>query len=74
MINNEQQYKELLEAVRPFFPNDPITAYAIVTERFGPIFNTILIKLIWKQLEVESGPDWTATLPYEVVIQRFNMN
>ena len=75
MINhNDQQYKELLEAVRPFFPNNPVQAYAVVTERVGPIFNQVLLQLVWRQLELESHSDWTATLPYEVFLQRLNMN
>ena len=75
MINNhEQQYKELLEAVRPFFPNDPIQAYVVVTDKIGPIFNQVLLQLVWRQLEMESNSDWTVTVPYEVFLQRFNMN
>jgi len=72
--NNEQQYIDLLEAVRPFFPNDPTEAYAIVTQKIGPIFNNVLLQLVWRQLELETSPDWINTLPYEVFIQRFNMN
>jgi len=72
--NNEQQYKELLEAVRPFFPNNPIQAYAIVTEKIGPIFNQVLLQLVWRQLELESTSDWTITVPYEVFLQRLSMN
>ena len=75
MLNNsEQQYKELLEAVRPFFPDDPRQAFIVVTERIGPIFNQVLLQLVWRQLELESGPTWIDTLPYEVLVQRFNMN
>ena len=75
MINNsEQQYKDLLEAVRPFFPDDPIQAYAIVTEKIGPIFNEVLLQLVWRQLELEHGTKISETLPYEVFVQRFNMN
>ena len=75
MINNhEQQYKELLEAVRPFFPNDPIQAYVVVTDKIGPIFNQVLLQLVWRQLEMESNSDWTVTVPYEVFLQRLNMN
>jgi len=72
--NNDQQYKELLEAVRPFFPNDPIQAYVVVTDKIGPIFNQVLLQLVWRQLEMESNSDWTVTVPYEVFLQRFNMN
>jgi len=75
MINNsEQQYKDLLEAVRPFFPNNPTQAYAVVTQKIGPIFNQVLLQLVWRQLEMESNSDWTVTVPYEVFLQRFNMN
>ena len=72
--NNEEKYKELLEAVRPFFPNDPVQAYSVVTERIGPIFNQVLLQLVWRQLEMEDGPEMVATLPYEVFVQRLNMN
>ena len=75
MINNsEQQYKDLLEAVRPFFPNNPTQAYAVVTQKIGHIFNQVLLQLVWRQLEMESNSDWTVTVPYEVFLQRFNMN
>ena len=75
MINNsEQQYKDLLEAGRPFFPNNPTQAYAVVTQKIGPIFNQVLLQLVWRQLEMESNSDWTVTVPYEVFLQRFNMN
>jgi len=75
MINNhEQQYKELLEAVRPFFPNDPIQAYVVVTDKIGPIFNQVLLQLVWRQLELENNSDWIVTVPYEVFLQRLNMN
>ena len=75
MINNsEQQYKDLLEAVRPFFPNNPTQAYAVVTQKIGPIFNQVLLQLVWRQLELEQGSQLENTLPYEVFIQRFNMN
>ena len=75
MINNhEQQYKELLEAVRPFFPNDPILAYVVVTDMIGPIFNQVLLQLVWRQLELENNSDWIVTVPYEVFLQRLNMN
>ena len=70
--NNEEKYRELLEAVRPFFPNDPVQAYTVVTERIGPIFNQVLLQLVWRQLELELQP--IATLPYEVFVQRLNMN
>lgn len=72
--NNEEKYKDLLEAVRPFFPNDPVQAYAVVTEKIGPVFNQVLLQLVWRQLELEHGPQLVATLPYEVFVQRFNMN
>ena len=72
--HNEERYKELLEAVRPFFPNDPLQAYNIVTDKIGPIFNNVLLQLVWRQLELEQGSDWTETLPYEVFMGRFNMN
>jgi len=75
MINdNEEKYRELLEAVRPHFPNDLAQAYAIVTATIGPIFNTVLLQLVWRQLELEYIPDWTKALPYEVFIQRFSLN
>jgi hypothetical protein len=77
MINsNEEKYRELIEAVRPFFPDDPVQAYNVVTDRIGPIFNTVLLQLVWRQLEMEleDGPDLIATLPYEVFVQRLNMN
>jgi hypothetical protein len=72
--NNEEKYKDLLEAVRPFFPNNPSQAYTVVTEKIGPIFNQVLLQLVWKQLELEHSPQWVTTLPYEVFVQRFNMN
>ena len=71
---HEDHYIELLGAVKPFFPNDPIKAHAVVTEKIGPIFNDVLLQLIWKQLELESGSAWITTVPYEVFLQRFNMN
>ena len=75
MINNsEQQYKDLLEAVRPFFPNNPTQAYAVVTQKIGPIFNQVLLQLVWRQLELENNSDWIVTVPYEVFLQRLNMN
>jgi hypothetical protein len=74
--NNEEKYRELIEAVRPFFPNNPVQAYSVVTERIGPIFNQVLLQLVWRQLELEltDGPELVATLPYEVFVQRLNMN
>jgi len=74
MDKDKDQYQELVEAVRPFFPNDPIQAHAIVTQRIGPIFNDILLQLVWKHLGLEHVPDWTYAVPYEVFLQRFNMN
>ena len=49
-------------------------AYTIVTEKVGPVFNQVLLQLIWRQLELEHGPTLVNTLPYEAVVQRFNMN
>ena len=76
MINNnaEQPYKEVLAPVRPFFPNDPIQAYVVVTDKIGPIFNQVLLQLVWRQLELENNSDWIVTVPYEVFLQRLNMN
>ena len=71
---DDKQYKELLEAIKPFFPNSPLLAYTLITERVGPIFNNFLLQLLWKQLELEYSPDWTKTIPYEVFIHRFSMN
>lgn len=71
---HEDRYQELLEAVKPFFPNDPVKAYAVVTEKIGPVFNDVLLQLIWKQLELEIGSIWTMTVPYKVFLQRFTMN
>jgi len=77
MLNDsysQEQYKEILEAIRPFYPNNPSKAYFIVTKKVGPIFNDVLIQLLWRQLELEIPPNWADTLPYEVIVQRFNMN
>jgi len=72
--NSEQRYKDLLEAIRPFFPDNPEQAYVIVTEEIGPIFNNVLLQLLWRQLAFEDSPKFIKTVPYEVFVQRFNMN
>ena len=71
---NEEHYKELLEAIRPFFPDDPVQAHAVVTEKIGPIFNDVLLHLLWRQLQIEQGHDWIYTVPYQVFENRFSMN
>ena len=72
--HNEEKYKELLEAVRPHFPDEPVQAYTVVTEMVGPIFNDVLLQLIWRQLQLEVNPHWVTTVPYLVFEGRFNMN
>ena len=79
MLNDsysQEQYRELLEAIRPFYPNEPRKAYTIVTGKIGPIFNDILIQLLWRQLDMENKNTRSIeyTVPYQVMEGRFNFN
>jgi hypothetical protein len=79
MLNDsysQAQYREILESIRPFYPNNPDQAYAVVTEKIGPIFNDVLIQLLWRQLDMENKNTRSVehTVPYQVVEGRFNLN
>jgi len=73
---NQEKYTEILESIRPFYPNNPNKAYAIVTEKIGPVFNDVLIQLLWRQLDMENINTRSVehTVPYQVMKGRFNMN
>ena len=68
------EYQEMLELVRPFFPQFPGKAYQVMAEMVGPVMGQILLQLVWKGLEIEGGTATVPTISYVVHPGKFNLN
>ena len=69
-----EDYQEMIELIRPYFPQFPGKAYAVVAEMVGPVMGEILLQLLWRGLELEGGSATVPTVPYMVHPGKFNLN
>ena len=69
-----EEYAEMLALVRPYFPQFPGRALAVVAERVGPVMGEFLLQLLWRGLELEGGHTTVPTVPYMVHPSKFNLN
>ena len=76
LIMNEriEDYPEMIELIRPYFPQFPGKAYALISEMVGPVMGQILLQLLWRGLELEGGSATVPTVPYMVHPGKFNLN
>ena len=69
-----EEYEEMIGLIRPYFPQFPGRALAIVTERVGPVIGELLLQLLWRGLELEGGHSTVPTVTYLVHPKTFNLN
>jgi len=69
-----EDYPEMIELIRPYFPQFPGKAYALISEMVGPVMGQILLQLLWRGLELEGGTATVPTVPYVVHPGKFNIN